>query len=155
MFRSLPSVEQPPTHAALPEPVPLSVLELDHPTPGEGWASYLHERNIPVGEDDLGRPSIARVDARQLLAEARKSELRKREALAQQEQAAVEADRVKFAQIWKGVDADSLPAGVSAGDAMIAAAIAGRPKRQSPLEAALSNSPSMEYHAYPPNPDEE
>jgi len=109
MFRSLPSVEQPTTHAVLPEPVPLSVLELDHPRPGEGWASYLHGRNIPVGEDDLGRPALSRDDARQLLAEQRKAEQRMREVSARQEQQAIEQDRVRFAQIWKGIDADAIP----------------------------------------------
>jgi hypothetical protein len=160
MFRqmpagSLPGVEQPPTHAALPEPVPLSVLELDHPQPDGGWRVYLHERNIPVGEDDLGRPAIARVDARQLLAEQRKAEARRREVEAARERAAVEQDRVKFASIWKGLAADDLPVGVAAGDAMIAAARAGQPKRRTVLEESLSNSPTMAYHAFTPNPDEE
>jgi hypothetical protein len=155
MFRNLPSVAQPATHTALPEPVLLSVLSLDLPVPGEGWASYLRGRNIPVGEDDLGLPAISRDDARVLIAEQRKAEQRKREALARQEQRAIEADRVKFAQIWKGVDADTLPVGVSAGDAMIAAAQSARPKRRSLVEETLSNSPTMEYHAYPPNPHEE
>jgi hypothetical protein len=154
MFRNLPSVEHSATHAALPEPVPLSVLSLDHPQPGEGWARYLHERNIPVGEDDLGRAAVSRDDARQLLAEQRKTELRKREALAEQERAAVEQDRVKFASIWKGLAADDLPVGVAAGDAMIAAARAGQPKRRTPVEEALSGE-SMTFHAYPAQPDEE
>jgi hypothetical protein len=156
MFRNLPDVERVDARAStLPEPVPLSVLELDHPAPAGGWASYLHERNIPVGEDDLGRPAIARVDARQLLAEQRKAEARKREALARQEREAVEADRVRFAQIWKGVAADALPVGISAGDAMLAAARDSRPKRQSLVEEQFSNSPDMTYHAFTPNPDEE
>jgi len=155
MFRSLPDVEQAATRAAMPEPVPLSVLSLDMDVPDGGWASYLHERNIPVGEDDLGRPAIARVDARQLLVEQRKSEAERAQHLAAAEKAAVEADRVKFAQIWKGAAATELPDGVSAGDAMLAAARDARPKRQSPLQEALSNSPEMAYHAFTPNPDEE
>jgi hypothetical protein len=155
MFRSLPDTEQAAVRAALPEPVPLSVLSLDHPQPDGGWRVYLHERNIPVGEDDLGRPAIARVDARQLLAEQRKAEAERARHLAAAERAAIEQDRVRFAQIWKGVAATELPVGVGAGDAMLAAARQAQPKRQSPLEVALSNSPDMSYHAFTPNPDEE
>jgi hypothetical protein len=146
MFRSLPSVEQPTTHAVLPEPVPLSVLELDYPRPGGGWASYLHGRNIPVGEDDLGRPAISRDDARQLLAEQRKAEQRMREVSARQEQQAIEQDRVRFAQIWKGIDADAIPVGVHPATAMLQAAKDAQPKRTTPLEEALSNSGTLTYH---------
>ena len=155
MFRTLPDVEQAAARVAMPEPVPLSVLSLDHPEPAGGWNVYLHERNIPVGEDDLGRPAIARVDARQLFAEQRKAEARRRELLARADEAAIEYDRQRRAQIWKGVAATELPVGVSAGDAMIAAARQAQPKRQSPLQHALSNSGGMAYHAYPANPDEE
>jgi hypothetical protein len=155
MFKSLPDVEQAATHAALPEPVPLSVLQLDHPEPAGGWNVYLHERNIPVGEDDLGRPAIARVDARQLLAEQRKAEQRVREVLAERDRAAVEQDRVRRAQIWKGVAADDLPVGATPASVMLAAAKDAQPKRRTPLEHALGNSGTMTYHAYPANPDEE
>jgi hypothetical protein len=155
MFRSLPDVEQAAARVAMPEPVPLSVLSLDHPEPAGGWNVYLHERNIPVGEDDLGRPAIARVDARQLFAEQRNAEAERARHLAAAERAAIEQDRVRFAQIWKGVAATELPVGVGAGDAMLAAARQAQPKRQSPLEAALSNSPEMAYHAFTPARDEE
>jgi hypothetical protein len=58
--------------------------------PVEGWTAYLHERNIPVVVDDLGREAIARSDARQLLAEKRENEGRAREMAARQEQQFVE-----------------------------------------------------------------
>ena len=105
--------------------------------------------------DDIGRDAIRRSDAQILLHEKRASELRAAKHRQLGEQEAVEQDRVKFASIWKGLAADDLPAGVSAGDAMLAAARQGRPRRQSPVEAALGGSPSMAYHAYPANPDEE
>src|SRR5829696_5832497 len=73
--------------------IPLSVLALDLPRPGEGWASYLHERNIPVGEDDLGRPAIARVDARQLLAQKRKAESERAQHLAAADRQAIQTDQ--------------------------------------------------------------
>ena len=129
MFRTLPDVEQAAARVAMPESVPLSVLSLDHPEPSGGWNVYLHERNIPIGEDDLGRPAIARVDARQLFAEQRKAEARRRELLARADEAAIEYDRQRRASIWKGLPADRLPVGARASEALLAAAHDTRPRR--------------------------
>jgi hypothetical protein len=137
------------------ELIPLSVLQLDLPVPGDGWTVFLAGRNIEVLLDDLGRESIARSDARQLLAEQRAYEARRAELLAAADRQAEEFDRQRRAQIWKGVSADMLPVGVSAGDAMLAAARDTQPKRRSLMEETLSNSPEMSYHAFTPNPDEE
>jgi hypothetical protein len=144
------------TNDLSPEPlVPLSHLALDLPVPSEGWADFLGRRAIAFRPDDLGRDCVRRQDARRLLDERRADELRRRARARQQEQEAVEADRVRFASIWRGAPADTLPVGVSAGDAMLAAARQSRPKRQSLVEEQFSNSPDMTYHAYPANPDEE
>ena len=59
--------------------IPLSHLALDLPAPGEGWVVFLHNRNVPVVVDDLGRSAIARGAARRLFAEHRENEARKAE----------------------------------------------------------------------------
>jgi hypothetical protein len=41
------------------QPVPLSVLELDLPTPVEGWTFLLAARGVEITLDDIGRMSIA------------------------------------------------------------------------------------------------
>jgi hypothetical protein len=47
------------------ELIPLSVLELDLEPPSVGgWRPYLADRGVAVVEDDLGRASVARSDAR-------------------------------------------------------------------------------------------
>jgi hypothetical protein len=154
MFRTLPDIERPAT-VPLEQLIPLSVLALDLPVPGDGWSAHLAGRGIEISTDDLGRLSVSRSDARRLFDEHREHEERKAELLRAADEAAEEYDRARRAQIWKGVSADAIPRGVRAGDAMIAAARQAQPKRQSPLEEALSNSPEMAYHAYPANPDEE
>jgi hypothetical protein len=134
--------------------VPLSVLSLDLVAPELGWVAYLNSRGIEVVTDDLGRLSISRADARQLFDEHRENEARKARHLEAAEAAAIEADRVRFAQIWRGVPADAIPDGVRAGDAMVQAAIDSQPQRQSPVREALGGK-SMVYHAFPAHPDEE
>jgi hypothetical protein len=75
------------------EPVPLSHLGLDLDVPAIGWVAYLTGRGVSVLVDDLGRDSISRVDAKQLLDERRQAEIRRREVAERQEQQAIEADR--------------------------------------------------------------
>jgi hypothetical protein len=128
--------------------IPVSNLALDLDEPAGGWVAYLKGRGIEVMTDDIGRPSIARADARQLLDEQREAEARKRAKLAENERRAIEDDRLRRAQIWRGVPVEALPVGVSAGDAMAAAARESLPKRQSQLEEALSGE-SMVYHRLP------
>jgi hypothetical protein len=97
----------------------------------------------------LGRDCVRRQDARGLLDEKRANELRKAKLRQLAEAEAVEADQRRRALIWRGVPADALPVGVSAGDAMAAAARESLPNRQSQLEEALSNSGEITYHALP------
>jgi hypothetical protein len=56
------------------EPVPLSAIALDLPAPAAGWAFELERRGIPIVLDDIGRPSISRDAARDLLAARREQE---------------------------------------------------------------------------------
>jgi hypothetical protein len=108
---------------------------------------FLGRRGIGFTSDDLGRDSITRGDAKRLLDEHRANVLRKQAVLKVQEQAAVEADQLRRAQIWKGVSADAIPVGVHPATAMLQAAADARPKRRTPLEDALSNDSAMTYHS--------
>jgi hypothetical protein len=128
--------------------IPVSNLALDLDEPAGGLVAYLKGRGIEVMTDDIGRPSIARADARQLLDEQREAEARKRAKLAENERRAIEDDRVRRAQIWGGLPAVDLPVGVSAASAMIAADHDAQPKRTTPLQEALAGE-TMTYHAWP------
>jgi hypothetical protein len=93
MFRTIPAAE--PTHDVAPaeDPIPLSVLALDLAEPSVGgWVGYLKGRGIEVLTDDVGRASVSRSDARQLLDEKREAEARQREAPAAAERQAIERD---------------------------------------------------------------
>ena|SRR5215217_6602119 len=150
MFRS-PAVEEvAPTGDTLSDDlIPLSHLALDLAVPAAGWADFLGRRAITFVPDDLGRDCVRRQDARRLLDEQRADVLRRRAVARQQEQEAVEADRVRRASIWKGLPADQLPVGVNPSTVMLQAAKDARPKRRTPLEEALSNSGTLTYHPLP------
>jgi hypothetical protein len=137
-----------------PELVALSVLQLDLDAPAVGWDAYLTGRGIPIVLDHIGRSAISSVDARQLLEEKREAEARAREKREAAEQQAVEADRVRRAQIWRGLPADHLPVGVSAATAMLAASRDARPKRMTPLQETLSSN-TLTYHPLHSAPDED
>jgi hypothetical protein len=137
-----------------PPTVPLSHLELDLPSPVEGWPIFLGARGIKIIPDDFGRDCVARGDARRLLDEKREQELRQAALRRLADQEAVEADERRRATIWKGVPASALPDGVSPVQVMTAAIRDQRPKRTSVLEEALSNSGGLTYHPLPPAEDE-
>jgi hypothetical protein len=157
MFRS-PVAADPPAHVDVDpceQLVPLSVLELDLTAPVEGWSNFLADRGISITIDDIGRASVSRSDARQLLTEQREAEVRRREKAAELERQAIEADQLRQAQIWKGVPAGLIPADVHPATAMLhAARDAARPRRESVLQHALSNSDGMTFHSYGPDGDE-
>jgi hypothetical protein len=113
--------------------IPLSVLRLDL-DPGEPWPLFLGRRGVAVRPDRIGRDAITAGDAQRLIAERRSDELRKRAVLKSQEEEAVEADRLRRAQIWKGVAADLMPDGVAPAAAMLQTARDAQPKRTTPLE---------------------
>jgi hypothetical protein len=128
--------------------IPLSILELDlAEAPRSGWAAYLAGQGISIEFDDVGRRAISRGDAKKLLDQQRQAEIRRQDQLARLEQQAVEADELRRAQIWKGVPADSLPVGVSASDAIVAAAKDAQPKRVTPFQEALAGE-SLTYHTW-------
>jgi len=56
--------------------VPISVLGLDLAQPISGWEQMLADRGVEVVEDDLGRASISRSDARALIEDRRQRESR-------------------------------------------------------------------------------
>jgi hypothetical protein len=107
-----------------PPTVPLSHLELELPSPVEGWHAFLAAKGIRVVGDDLGRDAVARHDAARLFGEKREHEVR---------QAALR----RLAQIWKGVPADAMPPGASPASVMLQATKDSRPKRTSVLQDAL------------------
>jgi hypothetical protein len=156
MFRntaSVPAVESPPVGTRAPadlaDLIPISVIALDlAEPPAGGWIAYLTSRGIPIVLDHIGREAIDSADARQLLDERREAEVRRREAIARNEQRAIEADRLHRSQIWQGVPADSLPVGVAPAAAMLQSAKDAQPKRESPMEEAFAGE-TMRYHAWP------
>jgi hypothetical protein len=127
--------------------IPLSHLKLDLPEPGEGWSAFLAARDVDVEPDELGRPSVTRSAARMLIAEQAADEARKALLRQDAERRAVEVDRLRRAQIWRGIPADMIPEGLSPATAMLAAAHDERPRRMSVLQEALSNSGELTYHS--------
>jgi hypothetical protein len=157
MFRSIPTAEPAPVEFDSPpsEPVPLSVLALDLDATAIGWAAYLQGRGIQVTLDDIGRLSIARADAQQLFDEHRESEAQKARRRRLVEAKAVADDQLRRAQIWQGVPADRMPAGVAPAAELLSAARDSQPRRQTPLEEALSNrGDELTFHSLAPAADE-
>jgi hypothetical protein len=138
--------------------VPLSILELDIPSPPTGWLIELDRRHIEVLDDDLGRLAITRSDARRLLWEHREAEAVRREAAERQREAierrAIEADQEFRARLWQGMPADHMPAGVAPAQVMFAADRDAQPRRVSPLQEALANSGELTFHSLAATDDE-
>jgi hypothetical protein len=111
------------------ELIPLSILELDLPAPGNGWAAGLAEHGIAIVLDDLGRASIPRAAARELFEARRASEAKAREMAAANEQAAIERDREFRAALPKGKAWYEVPAGVHPATALLAEVKAAQPRR--------------------------
>jgi hypothetical protein len=136
--------------------IPLSVLELDLVAPVEGWAVFLASRGVEVVTDDIGRPAIARVDARMVIAKQREREAQARVKVAAAEQQAIEADKQWRAQLWPGVSASMMPPDVAPAAAMLQAARDAQPKRVSPLQEALTRTPGeLTYHSISGASDED
>ena len=153
MFRTPVAVAQPVDAVAPADPIPLSVLELDLPAPAVGWLVELDRRGIQVVDDDIGRPSISRDDAKMLLHEQREVEARRREMAAEAERQAIEADRAFRATLNKGVEWWRLPDNMAPGDAMaLAAAQSDRQKsvQEELLEEEFGGpQTSMVYRPWP------
>jgi hypothetical protein len=131
-------------------PIPLSHLELDLPTPVEGWTVFLAARNIEITLDDIGRMAVARVDARRLLTEKREREAEQARRRKLAEAQAVADDQLRRSRIWGGAPAVE---GVSAAALMLQADKDAQPRRRSVLQEALSNSDGMTFHSLAPTPD--
>jgi len=134
MFRTAPAAEPAAdvTNDLSPEPIPLSVLDLDLSAPVGGWRAFLADRHIEIVVDDLGRSSVSRNDARRLFDEHRDEELRKAEVRAASERRAVEADQQFRASLGAGVPASAIPAGMTYAAAVLSAeldAYGYRPRR--------------------------
>jgi hypothetical protein len=129
--------------------VPLSELERDLPAPPAGWAAELDRRGVAVVADDLGRAAVDRATARALFSEHHEQQVaaaRKRE---EAERQAIEADQAFRAQLPKGIPVDAIPAGMTAGQLMMAVdRMAEGSKRQTVVEHALQNPDgAIVYHS--------
>jgi hypothetical protein len=62
--------------------VPLSHLALDLDVPPVGWDVYLSDRGIGIVSDDLGRRSVSRAAARELILKKQAAESHAREVMA-------------------------------------------------------------------------
>jgi hypothetical protein len=122
------------------ELVPLSELSLDLAVPATGWAAELSRRGIETVVDDIGRPAIARSDARDLLTERREQQEAAARHREQVEQRAIEADRLFRQQLPPGVPAGAVPPGVTAGLLMMLSDPANQgSRRESVLEHSLAH----------------
>jgi len=130
-------------------PVPLSVLSLDLEQPPIGWLAYLGNIGVEIVEDDLGRPSIHRHDARRLIAEHRDNEVRKAEVRAAAEKRAIESDQAFRASLNRGVPTSVIPADSTYAQAAMVSQLNEldyRPQRTSLMEEVFSNSKEMTIH---------
>jgi hypothetical protein len=135
-------------------PVPLSVLTLDLAEPVEGWHAFLAARGVEVVDDDLGRASVSRDAARQLLTEQREREAEQARRRKLLEARQVADDQIRRAQIWQGIPADDLPPGVAPAAVMLQADRDARPRRQSVLQEVLAGSETLTYHPLPASGEE-
>ena len=154
MFRTAPVAESAPDLSQQADLIPLSYLELDLPAPVKGWAVFLAGRGVEVTLDDIGRMSVSRGDARQLLTEQREVGVRRRAKAAELERQAVERDRAWRAQIGGGIPAYAIPDGVAPAAAMLHAAVDARPRRTSVLQEALAGE-ALTFHPIGPAAAEE
>jgi hypothetical protein len=118
--------------------IPLSVIKLDLPEPGEGWGAFLAARDVDVKTDDIGRPSVTRATARMLIAEHASNEAKKALLRQDAERRAVEEDRERGRQLYRGIPVTE---GLTGTEALLAAAAADNPHRRiSPVEEALGGT---------------
>jgi hypothetical protein len=128
--------------------VPLVELELSLDAPAQGWAAHLAARDIEIVTDDIGRPSITRSEARQLIAERAAAEERRAELLRRADEQAEEFDRAWRRSIGAGIPADLIPAGMTYAEAALSAELDGvgyRP-RASVVADAFGAPDSLVFH---------
>jgi hypothetical protein len=148
MFRSSPATEPVAQVVAGPsDPIPLSLLSLDHPEPPTGWSAFLASRGILTELDDIGRWCVSRAVARELLTEQREQREASDRKRAEAERQAIEADQRFRAQLYGGIPASVIGDGVAPAAAMLQAARDGdRPHRRSLLDDALSHESTLVIH---------
>jgi hypothetical protein len=106
--------------------------------------------------DDIGRPSIARDDAKRLFDEQRERDASRAAVLAAADQQAAEYDR-EWRKRLRGIPADMIPAGMAPAAAMVAAELdshAYLPRRASVAEDLRDNSRGLTFHPIHSTPDE-
>jgi hypothetical protein len=154
--KSAAAVELAPTASHDAVAVPLSHLELDLPTPVEGWVGFLAARDIEVTLDDIGRLAVTRADAKRLLTEKREAEGRAREMAAARDRVAIEQDQRWRASLPHGVSASAIPAGSTFAEAALSVELDSVAYQPSTLaEDFFSRDEAIVYHAFPAQPDEE
>jgi hypothetical protein len=159
MFRSVLDTE--PTHDVMEHPVdptmgliPISQLALDLDPPAVGWDAFLASRGIDVVDDDIGRKSISRADARQLLDEHREAEAHAREVMERREAQLIQQDRLLRASLPAGLPAAMVPEGLTPAQGMMLAGEKRRPRsvREQLLEREFNHSnPPPGYQSIGPD----
>jgi hypothetical protein len=135
----------------MPELIPLSVLALDLPEPADGWTVELARRGVEVVPDSIGRPSISRDAARDLLTERREQEEAAAHRRMEIEERLVEKDRQFRAALPRGVPAGLVPEGLSAAELLMLSDPMRPPRRETMVEHALSNpGGALIYHPIRP-----
>ena len=128
------------------DPVPLVILELSlGGVPDGGWSDYLGRRGMPMIPDSLGRDSVSHSHARQILDEARETELRRQKVAAVVQEQVDEQHRAEAAKVWKGISALDVPVGMTLGEMFFATEHGSRPRRKNPVEAALDGDGAVYY----------
>ena len=122
------------------EPIPLSLFQLDYPTPPIGWNAELAHRGVAIVLDDIGRPSIPRAAARDLLMERREQQEAAARKRAEIDRRAVEADQRFRASLPAGIPAGMVPEGISAAALMMYSDPLSGARRRSVVEDALAHA---------------
>jgi hypothetical protein len=135
-------------------PVPLVVLELSLTAPVE-WAAFLGDRGMSIVIDDIGRPSVSRSDARQLLDEQREAEARNREVMERREQQFIQQDRIRRASMPTGIPAGLIPDNLRPTEALMLAGEGSGPRAKSVheqlLERELGSGESLVFQSFSPD----
>jgi hypothetical protein len=134
--------------------VPISVLALDLDVPPVGWDVYLSDRAIEIVPDDLGRRSVSRAAAKELIREKQAAESHAREVMERREAQLIQQDRLRRANMPTGIPAGAVPAGMTGAEAMVLAGEKRRPRsvREQLLEKELSHrGPELVYQSIGPD----
>ena len=105
--------------------------------------------------DDIGRPSVSRSDARQLLDEQREAEARNREVMERREQQFIQQDRIRRASMPTGIPAGLIPDNLRPTEALMLAGEGSGPRAKSVheqlLERELGSGESLVFQSFSPD----